>query len=172
MQLPKNQLLKNRHVKVALLAAPVLSILSFVAVDRLVSEKPAAAVRGRSYPLAPQSNCRHAGGSCTLENGDVKVRVRARRLNPDEVELSVSSELPISNALVSVGSEESFSRPAPLAGRSKLTARLQLSEPEREHLRWAVTIRGAIYFSETPAVFVDRESFFPRENFAVQNERE
>jgi len=162
------QLLKNRHFKTALFVSPVLALVSYVAVDHLVSERPAPAVSGRSYPLAEKPNCRYASGMCVLENGDVEIMIRAQRLSSGEVELSVSSPLPISSALVSAGSGETFSRPIALAGQGDLTARLKLSEPRKDTLRWAVTVLGAVYFAETPAVFVDREEALSRESLMAQ----
>jgi hypothetical protein len=164
------KLLNNRHFRIALFVSPVLAILSYFAVDRVVSEDPNAAVAGQSYPLAAKANCRYPSGVCGLENGDVKLLVRAKRLSSAEVELSLSSELPITSALVSFGSGDDFSLPVAFFGRRDLTVRLNLSDPQQDILRWAVTISGATYFAETPALFVDNKTGFSQDNFAVKPE--
>jgi hypothetical protein len=146
--------------------SPLLGVGAYLAADHAVSEKPAVAVSGRSYRLAAKPNCRYASGMCVLANGDVEVLIRATRPSPGEVELSLSSKLPISQALVSSGREESFSPPIALVGQGTLTARLELSEPRHSALRWAITIQGAAYFAETPAVFVDREELYSERDTA------
>jgi hypothetical protein len=164
------KLLQNRHFKAALLVSPVLAVISYVAVDHVVSEKPSAAVPGQSYRLAQKSNCRYPSGMCALSNGDVEILIRAQRRNPTEVELSVSAGLPIDQVFVSWGHGERFSPPIAMAGSMEPTARVTLSEPGLDSLRWAVTIRGATYFAETPAVFVDHETPFPRDDVAASPE--
>ena len=95
------QILKNKHLILAMFVAPVLAIIAYFSVDSIVSEKPQAALQGSSYKLAAKSNCRYQSGNCTLKNGDIEVQIRARRIAGKEIELSMFSELPVQNAIIS-----------------------------------------------------------------------
>ena len=44
-------ILKNKHMVIAMLMAPVLALISYYAVNALVSETPHAAEAGQSYLL-------------------------------------------------------------------------------------------------------------------------
>ena len=65
----------NKHVIIAMIVAPILSILAWFAVGNLTGEQAAPAQAGQSYPLVEKSNCRYASGCCDLENEDFKVRL-------------------------------------------------------------------------------------------------
>ncbi|NOQ87942.1 MAG: hypothetical protein GQ550_03380, partial [Gammaproteobacteria bacterium] len=53
------QILKNKHLILAMFVAPVLAIIAYSSVDTIVSEQPQAAMQGSSYKLAAKSNCRY-----------------------------------------------------------------------------------------------------------------
>lgn len=61
---------KNKHFILALLIAPILSIIAYFGTDMALSEKPHAAKEGETYKLASKSNCRYTSGLCDMENGD------------------------------------------------------------------------------------------------------
>lgn len=65
----------NRHVIIALLVAPLLSIGAWFAVDQLIGETPSPAEPGRDYPLLAKSNCRYDSGRCELSNGDLTLAI-------------------------------------------------------------------------------------------------
>lgn len=150
--------------------APVLAIIAYFSVDYVVSEKPQAAVQGGSYKLAAKSNCRYQSGNCTLENGDVEVHIRASRTADSQVGLSVRSELPIQNALISYVVDGIATEPVMMdadpeqAGGFHVT--FNLDDPEKSVLRLALYIADTIYYAETSAVFVDYETSFSRDNFS------
>lgn len=64
---------KNKHVVIALLVAPVLAVIAWFAVDRMVAEEPRAARPGGAYALAASPGCRYASGSCSLVNNDFRL---------------------------------------------------------------------------------------------------
>ncbi len=66
-------MLTDRNVIIAMLVAPVLSILGWWAAAAFIGEKPQPAQEGRTYPLLEKSNCRYASGICDLENVDFKL---------------------------------------------------------------------------------------------------
>jgi len=67
--------LKNKHLVIAMLVAPVLAVLSYFALDVLVGERPKPAEEGQSYPLVEKPDCRYASGHCGL-------KIMSRRRKP------------------------------------------------------------------------------------------
>ena len=63
----------NKHVIIALIVAPILSILAWFAVGNFTGEQATPARVGQSYPLLEKSNCRYDSGSCDLENEDFQL---------------------------------------------------------------------------------------------------
>lgn len=66
----------NKHVVIALLVAPILSLIAWFGVGHFTSEEPHAAIPGQVYPLLEKSNCRYDSGACELVNGDVTLRLQ------------------------------------------------------------------------------------------------
>ena len=163
-------ILKNKHLILAMFVAPVLAIIAYFSVDTIVSEKPQAALQGSSYKLAAKSNCRYQSGNCTLKNGDIEVQIRARRVGDKEIELTMFSELPIQNAIISYLAENNTSTPEQMnaitAEMDEWQVTLYLNDPEKSMLRLALKLSGSMYYAETSAVFVDYETSFSRDNFA------
>jgi hypothetical protein len=162
------KLLQNRHVKVAMVVAPLLGVAAYMAMDYHLSEKPAAAVPGRSYPLAEASSCRYPSGYCTLENGDVKLKIRSKRIDETQVELTLSSALPLDSALVSAGTGGEFELPSSFSGAER-RAVLALGQPAGSRLRWGFSIAGTTYYAETSAAFVDRQTIVSAEELAERS---
>ena len=162
-------ILKNKHLILAMFVAPLLAIIAYFSVDYMVSEKPKAAQQGGTYKLAAKSNCRYQSGVCTLKNGDIEVKLHARRIDERMVELKMHSELPIQNAIISYVVGEFTSQPVAMntesaAGDWYVT--IELSDPENSQLRMALSIADAMYYAETTAVFIDYETSFSRDNFS------
>lgn len=67
----------NRHVIIALLVAPLLSIGAWFSVGTLIGETSSLAEPGRDYPLLAKSNCRYDSGRCELGNGDLTLTIEA-----------------------------------------------------------------------------------------------
>ena len=167
-------ILKNKHLILAMFVAPVLAIIAYFSVDYMVSEKPQAALQGGSYKLAAKSNCRYQSGVCTLKNGDVEVSIRAQRIDAKAVELTMQSELPVQQAIISYVTENFESEPAQMAvlnnpisaDTSDRVIILQLDDPEKSMLRLALNISDVMYYAETTAVFVDYKTSFSQDNFS------
>lgn len=162
-------ILKNKHLILAMFVAPALAIIAYFAVDHVVSEKPSAAQEGSTYKLVAKSNCRYQSGLCTLKNADVELVIRAKRIDERSVELVLSSELEIDNVLISLANSEADARPVQMQvkdGQSDvLHATFENFDPDRSVLRLAAGIAGSMYYAETTAVFVDYETTFSRDNF-------
>lgn len=163
-------ILKNKHLILAMFVAPLLAIIAYFSVDYIVSEKPRAAQQGGTYKLAAKSNCRYQSGVCTLKNGDIEVKLHARRIDERMVELNMYSELPIQNAIISYVAGEFTSEPVAMNTESAAAGdwyvTLELSDPENSQLRMALSIADAMYYAETTAVFIDYETSFSRDNFS------
>jgi hypothetical protein len=163
------QLLKNRHLILAMFVAPTLAIIAYFGVDYVVSEKPQVAQQGKAYKLAAKSNCRYQSGACTLKNADIEVHLQANRIDDEQVGLTLSSATPIQNALISLLTDEIETEPVLVNEKAdQADARyviLDLKNPEQSTLRLALNISGSMYYAETSAIFVDYITSFSRENF-------
>jgi len=160
-------ILKNKHLILAMFVAPVLAIIAYFSVDYVVSEKPQAAQPGSSYKLAAKSNCRYKSGTCTLKNGDVEMHINAQHIGEQQIRLTLQTELPLQQAVLSYVIAGSESVPQQLsADDGDWVIDLSLAAPDKTVLRIAFNIAGIMYYAETVAVFVDYETVFPRDNFS------
>jgi hypothetical protein len=150
--------LKNKHLVVAMLVAPVLAILGYFALDTLVGEKPKPAMEGQSYPLAEKPNCRYASGRCELKNADFELQLGTRALGADRVALTLRSVVPLDGVVVAlVADSAGDAPPVPMEplGQDGLTWTLDMPRPdaERHRLRLAASSGGAIYFGDAATQF-------------------
>jgi len=163
-------ILKNKHMVLAMFVAPVLALIAYFATDYVVSEKPHAAQQGGNYKLAAKSNCRYQSGQCTLHNGDVEVNVRAERITGSLIELSLHANMPLQNVLVSpvVANEETdpvLMQPA-VSEENTWRAKFDIVDVEKSSLRFVLELSGLLFYGETPAVFIDYDTTFSRDNFS------
>jgi len=163
-------LLKNKHMILAMFIAPVLAIMAYFATDSLVSEKPHRAETGEQYKLAARSNCRYESGLCTLHNGDVEIDIRINRLSASTgepfVELLLQSNTPLQQALVSLGPNDA--QPVALTSDADMLswrADLDTMLAADSELRLAVMISGTAFYASVATVFIDYDTSFSRENF-------
>ena len=174
--------LKNKHLIMAMFIAPILAVIAYFAVDNIVSEEPHAAVEGASYQLVAKSNCRYKSGICTLENGDVEVKIRLEVIDAEQSKIYLSSELPVQHAVISfvndIGYEKVETIPTSLqllmAGEKEQanvwSAVLNTVPKETSVMRLVVGISDALYYAETTSVFIDYETAFSRKNFSTNVE--
>ncbi len=168
------QFLKNKHLILAMFVAPMLAIIAYFSVDYFVSETPHAAIQGNSYKLAARSNCRYKSGICTLENGDIEVKLRAESAGYNQFKLSVISAVPVQSVLVSFidenSSEKENSPPiAMLADTQQLnvwSANIKMFSSDKSLLRLALNISDTLYYAEVTTIFINFETSFPRKNFS------
>jgi len=152
---------KNWHVVIAMLVAPVLGILAWFAVDWFVAERPHVAKSGESYLLIAKSNCRYESGQCDLVNSDFKLTIRPEQLFSRQTTLTLDSEFALQDVTVALVTDEVETRSvAELDGESNLSVRWKVriaAAPEAAStLRIAVTAKGAIYYAEVPAIFLNQ----------------
>jgi hypothetical protein len=150
--------LKNKHLVVAMLVAPVLAILGYYTLDALVGEKPKPATEGQSYPLAEKPNCRYPSGLCELKNGDFELRLGTRALSTDRVALTLQSVVPLEGVMVAlVEGADGAAPPLPMkaVGQDGLAWALDIPRPdaERHRLRLAASSGGALYYGDAATQF-------------------
>ena len=150
---------KNKHVVVALLVAPILSILAWFAVGNLVGEKPHAAEPGGAYKLMARSNCRYDSGECDLVNNDFELKLVPVLVQPGVTELTLDSAFELEQAAVAlvVDEQETAATVAPrdFTKPSKAwSVTIPATVEHGNHLRIAVTVQETLYYVEAPVAFM------------------
>ena len=150
------KILSNKDVLTALIIAPVLAVLAWVAVGQLSGEKPEPAAPGRDYPLAEQSNCRYESGVCELRNEDFSLQV----VLEDESEqlIVVRSSHRLDGVLIAVGSAQANPPPETMqvadGGGREWRLRLASLPAAEDRIRLVATTGGSAYFAEASAIFM------------------
>jgi hypothetical protein len=148
---------KNKHVVIAIIVAPILSILAWVGVGQFTGEQPQLAQPGQSYPLLEKSNCRYNSGACDLANEDFKFRLT---LQDDTVgpEILLTSTHPLEGVVLAVG--VAGTNPIPVAMRASdgngLEWRIALKAKPgpAERIRIAASADGSSYFADASTTFL------------------
>lgn len=156
---------RNKHVLAALIITPILSILAYFAVDKMVSEKPKAAVAGGSYELIALPNCRYASGICGLKNGDFKVILRVTYLVDGGLLLSLESAFPLQGGRIAlVENINEVGEPAALRtkDKEKLNWSVTLPKPQSEDslIQLAIAANDSLYYAQTGLVFSHYQTKF------------
>ena len=147
----------NKHVIVAMIVAPVLSILAWFSVGEFIGEKPQVARPGQSYPLVEKSNCRYESGLCELENEDFRLKL----FYVDDAagrQLVLRSSHALEGVIISVGIPEGKEPPDAMrsADGQQLEWRLVLDyrpAPE-ERIRLVASAAGSTYYGEAGTLFL------------------
>ncbi|WP_159657075.1 hypothetical protein [Vibrio atypicus] len=156
---------KNKHFIIALLIAPILSLIAYFGTDMALSEKPHAAKEGESYKLAAKSNCRYTSGLCDLNNGDFKVQFRSEKLTESELQLSLKSAFPLDGVKLSlVDSQDQAGQPIDMTAADQAGNNWYITLPKpasaESWLRMAIQADGTFYYGETQTAFVKYETLF------------
>ncbi|WP_162063543.1 hypothetical protein [Vibrio taketomensis] len=154
---------KNKHIIIALLVAPILSIIAYFGTDLALSEKPHAAKEGQSYKLLSKSNCRYTSGICDMENGEFKIKFRSENLTNNKLELSLTSAFPLEGIKVAlVDDPEQSAKPLDMQSNSKDGKNWSINLPapasEESWLRVAAQADGVVYYGDTQTAFVKYET--------------
>lgn len=164
---------RNKHVLAALIIAPILSILTYFAMDHLVSEKPKPAVEGSSYELIAKSNCRYASGLCALENGNFKVLLRATYLVDGGLVLSIESAFPLQGGGIAlVENSDEVGEPVVLQteDKEKLNWSVTLPKPQSKDslIQVALAADDSLYYAQTGLLFSHYQTKFGEDFRAEQ----
>jgi hypothetical protein len=151
--------LKNKHVLVASLVAPVLALIAWFAVDYLFGEKPHAAMEGSSYALVEKPDCRWESGHCGLKNNDFELTMAFERLPGGQLRLQLDSVFPLDGVMLALALEGRETQPPQAmrpAGSDGLRWTLDTS-PVRageERIRLVAASGGVNYFGEASTEFM------------------
>lgn len=154
--------LKNKHLVIAMLVAPILAVLSYFALDVLVGEKPKPAEEGQNYPLVEKPDCRYASGHCGLKNADFELQLVAEGLADDRVSMTLTSVFPLDGAMIAlVSGDDDNATPAAMlpSGDDGLGWRAEMARPDpgRQRLRLVVSSAGSMYYGDVATAFIERE---------------
>ena len=157
----------NKHVVVAMLVAPVLAIISYFAVDSVVSEKPHKAEDGRAYALVEKPNCRYSSGKCGLKNGNFEVEIKASAVTEHKIVLELTSNHPLSRVLLGVGKGETVNGdPAVMRpqGEGQTVWSIELPKLRSEdRLQLAIAADNTYYYGDSGVRFIDYETTFSKD---------
>ena len=141
-----------------MLVAPLLAIMAWFAVDYFVSERAQPAQAGSTYPLVARSNCRYESGRCDLENEDFGVSLRPVAIDATGVSVELTSEHPLTRAMVGLVEGGNALTPVSLAAgnsdRTAWTGRIATPSGQDSQLRIAVVVSGSTFFAEVPVIFL------------------
>ena len=151
-------ILRNRHVVVAALMAPVLALIAYFAMDYMFGETPHAAVEGQSYPLVEKPGCRWESGYCGLKNNEFELELRYRRLGGDKLALDLESVFPLDGVMLAVVKSETDDAPPRAmepAGDDGLewTIEVSVANPGSDRIRLAASAGGAVWFGDASTEF-------------------
>ena len=150
----------NKHVIIAMIVAPILGVLGWVAVGQLAGEQPHVAQPGQSYPLIEKSNCRYESGACDLQNEEFKLRLTLQEgVGGPEFLLTASHAL--EGVVLAVASTSAEAQPAPMRASDGqgLEWRIALADvpgPE-QRIRLVARASGSSYFADASTTFLQPE---------------
>jgi hypothetical protein len=149
---------KNKHVVIAMLVAPVLSIMAWFSIDYFLSERPHAAKEGAAYSLIAKSNCRYDSGQCDLENSDFKINIRPMSITSGSVQLELTSVFPLQSATLGVVNNGLSAPPTEMMPTTDeflhWTTRIDRPAGDSSTIRVAVTSDGSTWYAEIPIIFL------------------
>ena len=147
----------NKHVIIAMIVAPILAVLAWIAVGQLSGEQPHVAQEGASYPLIEKSNCRYESGACDLQNEDFKLRLTLQE-GAAGPEFLLTASHPLEGVVLAVASAGVEPQPAPMRASDGqgLQWRIALGAvpgPE-DRIRLVARAAGSSYFAEASTTFL------------------
>lgn len=168
--------MRNRHLIIAIVVAPLLSLLAWYAVGTWLGEKPTPAEAGKAYPLAAKSNCRYPSGECELRNQEFSLTIRAgaahndgdnagrdsvSAISPGKTPgygLVMEASHPLGSALMSVSNPATDPGPGVM---QKLDSegkhwgyKLRSAPPQNYRIRLVVDSAGSAYYAEASTAFL------------------
>jgi len=152
------EILKNKHLMIAALVAPLLALMSYFAIDAWMSESPHVAEEGQSYKLAEKSNCRWDSGSCGLKNGDFELDLSFEWLDEGRMLLKLESVFPLEGVKIALVENEADEK-QPLDMQSigdtgtAWSLHMARPDPERNRLHLVASANRSLYFGDVSTRF-------------------
>jgi hypothetical protein len=150
--------LKNRHVLVAALVAPLLALIAYFASDYFFGEAPQVAVEGQSYPLVEKPSCRWESGYCGLKNNEFELDLQVREVDGETL-LLLESVFALEGVMLSVGREEAEgAQPVPMRAVDEEGRRWSLPlivpAPGEDRIRLVAAADGSLYYGDVSTAFM------------------
>ena len=150
--------LKNRHVLVAALVAPLLALIAYFASDYFFGEAPQVAVEGQSYPLVEKPSCRWESGYCGLKNNEFELDLQVREVDGETL-LLLESVFALEGVMLSVGREEAEgAQPVPMRAVDEEGRRWSLPlivpAPGQDRIRLVAAADGSLYYGDVSTAFM------------------
>ena len=150
--------LRNRHVLVAALVAPVLALIAYFASDYFFGETPQVAVEGQSYPLVEKPSCRWESGYCGLKNNEFELDLLVREVDGETL-LLLESVFALEGVMLSVGREEAEgAQPVPMRAVDeeghRWSLRLIVPAPGQDRIRLVAAADGSMYYGDVSTAFM------------------
>ena len=150
-------MLTNKHVIIAMIVAPILSVLAWIGVGQLAGEKPRAARPGQSYPLVEKSNCRYESGACDLQNEEFKLRLTLQTTGAG-AEMVLTASHPLEGAVIGIGPPDAENQPATLRATDGQGLEWRLAVAGRpgpeERIRLVARAGESSYFGDAATTFL------------------
>lgn len=147
----------NKHVIVALIVAPILSVLAWIAVGNMIGEKPAPAKAGQTYPLVEKSNCRWQSGACNLENEDFELVLSYREASTGR-QLLLQSSHALEGVALGVGAEDGEGQPQMMRAVDGQGLEWLITLPQRpdpqQRIRLVARSGGSTWFADASTAFL------------------
>lgn len=147
----------NKHVIIAMIVAPILSVLAWVAVGTFTGEQAAPAQAGQSYPLVEKSNCRYESGDCDLENEDFRLSLSYVD-EPAGKGLVLHSSHALEGVALAIGPPDSETRPDMMRAvdGQGLEWRIVLADRPAPDVRIKLVARagGSTWFADASTAFL------------------
>ncbi len=155
---------KNKHVIIALIVTPILSVLAWIGVGQLTGEKPHVARPGQSYPLVEKSNCRYESGACDLENEDFLLRLTFHETEAAQ-EVLLTASHPLQGVVLAVGPPQQDSQPATMRATDGQGLEWRLALGGRpsadDRIRLVARAGESSYFGEASTTFLQPDEGQP-----------
>ncbi|MBX2859174.1 MAG: hypothetical protein KTR17_10965 [Cellvibrionaceae bacterium] len=150
--------LTNKHFVVALIVSPILAVVAWFAVDKIVTPAPVVAEGGASYPLVAKSNCRYSSGKCALTNGDIKILLlKVQDPVSGQVKLDMDCNLGCNFARLELLDKQRQSLLSLVFdGHSRASLAPLAAELSRAKImRFVAGLEGSVYYVETSTAFLN-----------------
>ena len=147
----------NKHVIIAMIVAPILALLAWIAVGQFAGEEATPARPGQSYPLVEKSNCRYPSGACDLQNEDFRLRLSLEE-GPGGPQMLLSASHPLEGVVMSVALPDSEQLPSGMRasdGRGvEWRIGLDAAPSPAQRIRLVARAAGSSYFGDASTAFL------------------
>ena len=139
----------NKHTKIAILVAPVLAVLGWIASDLFLSQR---AMETRLYALSPEAGfCDILAKQCILRSGELKLSVY-----DDSGTTTVNSTFPLDRVTLFLVDDESQVSVYPMGMKDSPyywfqrtpLRQLNASAGSKQKVRLIATVKGGQYMAE------------------------